>query len=147
MGVRADPGRAMQAGPTERHRLNRGGNRRLNRALYVIALTQTRREPRAIDYLERKRSEGKTRRGARRGHRRIIPGGPSSRAHRAWHCEGFGSSIPRRLRFLCLTRAVFRAFTILSAAPSRSCGRMAGASSVQFAVRANGRIVRSPDWV
>ena len=54
------------SGRTERHRLNRGGNRRLNRALYVIALTQTRHEPRAIAYLERKRAEGKTRREAMR---------------------------------------------------------------------------------
>jgi transposase len=54
------------SGRTERHRLNRGGNRRLNRALYVIALTQTRHEPRAIAYLQRKRAEGKTRREAMR---------------------------------------------------------------------------------
>ena len=54
------------SGRTERHRLNRGGNRRSNRALYVIALTQTRHEPRAIAYLERKRAEGKTRREAMR---------------------------------------------------------------------------------
>jgi hypothetical protein len=31
--------------------LNRGGNRRLNYALYVIAITQTRHEPRAAAYL------------------------------------------------------------------------------------------------
>jgi transposase len=54
------------SGRTDRHRLNRGGNRRLNRALYVIALTQTRHEPRAVAYLERKRAEGKTRREAMR---------------------------------------------------------------------------------
>ena len=51
---------------TEKDRLNRGGNRRLNRARYVIALTQTRHEPRAIAYLDRKRAEGKTRREAMR---------------------------------------------------------------------------------
>ena len=54
------------SGRTERHRLNRTGNRRLNRALYVIALTQTQHEPRAVTYLERKRGEGKTRREAMR---------------------------------------------------------------------------------
>lgn len=54
------------SGRTDRHRLNRGGNRRLNRALYVIALTQSRHEPRALAYLERKRAEGKTRREALR---------------------------------------------------------------------------------
>ena len=30
---------AASSGRTERHRLNRGGNRRLNYALYVIAIT------------------------------------------------------------------------------------------------------------
>lgn len=54
------------SGRNERHRLNRGGNRRVNRALYTIALTQTRHEPRAIDYLARKRAAGHTRRGALR---------------------------------------------------------------------------------
>lgn len=54
------------SGRTDRHRLNRGGNRRLNKALYTIALTQTRHEPRARAYLERKRAEGKTRREALR---------------------------------------------------------------------------------
>lgn len=54
------------SGRNERHRLNRGGNRRVNRALYTIAITQTRHEPRATDYLARKRAAGHTRRGALR---------------------------------------------------------------------------------
>ena len=52
------------SGRNERHRLNRGWNRRVNRALYTIAITQTRHEPRAADYLARKRAAGKTRREA-----------------------------------------------------------------------------------
>ncbi len=39
---------AASSGRTQRHRLNRGGNRRLNRALYFVALTQARHEPRAV---------------------------------------------------------------------------------------------------
>jgi transposase len=54
------------SGRHERHRLNRGGNRRLNRALYTVAITQTRHDQRAIDYLSRKRAAGKTRREALR---------------------------------------------------------------------------------
>ena len=54
------------SGRHERHRLNRGGNRRVNRALYTIAITQTRHDPRAVEYLARKRAEGKTRREALR---------------------------------------------------------------------------------
>ncbi len=54
------------SGQTTRHRLNRGGNRQLNRALFTIALVQTRCDPTAQAYLERKRSEGKTPAEARR---------------------------------------------------------------------------------
>lgn len=50
------------SGRHERHRLNRGGNRRLNRALYVMAITQMRHEPRAVEYIAKKRAAGKTRR-------------------------------------------------------------------------------------
>ena len=38
----------------------------MNKALYTIAITQTRHEPRAADYLARKRAAGKTRREALR---------------------------------------------------------------------------------
>jgi transposase len=43
-----------------RHRLNRGGNRRLNAILYRIALTQARSSPEAKAYLARRKAEGKT---------------------------------------------------------------------------------------
>jgi transposase len=46
------------SGATSRHRLNRSGNRRLNRALYVVALTQVRCYPPARAFIERKRAEG-----------------------------------------------------------------------------------------
>jgi transposase len=54
------------SGQTQRHRLNRGGNRQLNRALHIVALTQARSCPLARTYLERKRAEGKTWREAMR---------------------------------------------------------------------------------
>ena len=41
----------VASGRTDRHRLNRGGNRRLNRALYYVALIQATWEPRAVTYL------------------------------------------------------------------------------------------------
>lgn len=47
------------SGRTSRVRLNRGGDRRLNRAFYTIALTQARIHPPARAYLERKLAEGK----------------------------------------------------------------------------------------
>jgi transposase len=46
------------SGESQRMRLNRGGNRRLNRALYTIALVQSWHHPPAKVYMARKRSEG-----------------------------------------------------------------------------------------
>ena len=54
------------SGNTHRHRLARGGNRQLNRALFTIAMVQARWDPDARTYLARKRAEGKTSREARR---------------------------------------------------------------------------------
>ena len=55
-----------------RHRLNRGGNRRLNSVLYQIAITQAHHSPQARLYLDRRVREGKTRREARRALKRYI---------------------------------------------------------------------------
>ena len=55
-----------------RHRLNRGGNRRLNAILYRIALTQARYSPEARAYLDRRVAEGKTRREALRALKRYL---------------------------------------------------------------------------
>lgn len=60
------------SGKSQRHRLDRGGNRQLNAALYRIAITQARYHAPARDYLERKRSEGKSRREALRCHKRLL---------------------------------------------------------------------------
>jgi transposase len=60
------------SGRVQRHRLDRGGNRQLNAALYRIAITQARYHAPARDYLERKRAEGKTRREALRCLKRLL---------------------------------------------------------------------------
>lgn len=54
------------SGQTNRHRLNRGGNRQLNRALFTVAMVQARWDPAGRAYLERKKAEGKTPAEARR---------------------------------------------------------------------------------
>ena len=54
------------SGKTDRWRLNRGGNRQLNRAIHTIALTQISHDPRAREYLDRKREAGKSRKDAMR---------------------------------------------------------------------------------
>jgi len=60
------------SGTIIRHRLHRGGNRQLNRALHTVALTQARRDDRAKAFLARKRGEGKTPRDARRALKRHL---------------------------------------------------------------------------
>jgi transposase len=52
------------SGKHQRHRLDRGGNHQLNCALHRIAITQARVHQPARAYLERKQSEGKSRREA-----------------------------------------------------------------------------------
>ncbi len=55
-----------------RHRLNRGGNRRLNAILYRIALAQARGSDDARAYLARRRAEGKSWREAMRALKRHL---------------------------------------------------------------------------
>ena len=60
------------SGKSQRHRLDRGGNRQLNAALYRIVITQARHHPPARHYLERKRAEGRSRREAIRCLKRLL---------------------------------------------------------------------------
>jgi transposase len=50
------------SGKVVRHRLNRGGNREANRALYMICLSRMRRDPRTQEYVARRTAEGKSKR-------------------------------------------------------------------------------------
>ncbi len=60
------------SGKNQRHRLNRYGNRRLNRAIHIIAVTQMRMHPPAREYIARRLEEGKTSREAQRTLKRYI---------------------------------------------------------------------------
>jgi transposase len=60
------------SGNTTRHRLNRGGNRRANRALWRIAITRMRWHPATKEYVERRTGEGKTKREIMRCLKRYI---------------------------------------------------------------------------
>jgi transposase len=60
------------SGRTVRHRLNRGGDRALNRALHTIALTRMASCPRTRAYVARRTAEGKTPREIRRCLKRYI---------------------------------------------------------------------------
>src|SRR4051794_27826835 len=54
------------SGRTDRHRLDRGGNRQLNCALHRLAVSKARLDPDTAAYLARKQAEGKSRREALR---------------------------------------------------------------------------------
>jgi transposase len=68
----------ISSGKTNRHRLDRGGNRQINAAIHRIAVTRDRCHPETRDYLDRKRAEGKTTREAIRCLKRHL-------ARRVWH--------------------------------------------------------------
>jgi transposase len=60
------------SGQTVRHRLNRGGDRALNRAIHTIALVRMRTCARTRAYVERRTAEGKSTREIRRIIKRYI---------------------------------------------------------------------------
>lgn len=60
------------SGNTTRHRLNRGGDRRANRALHMAVLTLIRTDPETQAYLARRTAQGKTPREIRRSLKRYL---------------------------------------------------------------------------
>jgi transposase len=66
------------SGKTNRHRLDRGGNRQVNAAIHRVAVTRARCHPETRDYIARKTAEGKTTREAIRCLKRHL-------ARRIWH--------------------------------------------------------------
>lgn len=69
-GVAPIPATSGQA--VTRHRLNRSGDRQLNRAIHTIALTRLRHDQATRDYLERRTREGRTPREIKRCLKRYI---------------------------------------------------------------------------
>ena len=60
------------SGRIKRHRLNRGGDRAMNRALHDITLNRWRVCPRTHNYIEKRRAEGKSDPEIRRALKRYI---------------------------------------------------------------------------
>jgi transposase len=60
------------SGQTVRYRLDRGGDRRLNRALHMILVTRRRSHPETIAYIQRRLQEGKSSREATRCLKRYL---------------------------------------------------------------------------
>jgi transposase len=63
---------AASSGKVTRHRLNRGGDRQLNRALHTIVLTRLTHHPETKAYAARRASEGKTAREIKRCLKRHV---------------------------------------------------------------------------
>lgn len=60
------------SGRTNRHRLNRGGDRQLNRALHTIVLSRWRTCPETAEYIARRRAQGLSDREIRRCLKRYV---------------------------------------------------------------------------
>jgi transposase len=60
------------SGQVVRHRLNRGGDRQLNRALHTVAVVRLRDDPATRAYAARRRAEGKSPRDVRRCVKRAL---------------------------------------------------------------------------
>jgi transposase len=60
------------SGQTTRHRLSRGGDRQLNRALHTVILHRRQHDPATKEYIARRVAEGKSRRDATRLLKRYL---------------------------------------------------------------------------
>lgn len=60
------------SGNVERHRLNRGGDRQLNKAIHFIVQTRMRTDQRTRDYVARRTAEGKSKPEIRRCLKRYV---------------------------------------------------------------------------
>jgi transposase len=75
------------SGRTIRHRLNRGGDRSLNQALHQIAITRARCHQPTIDYIARRRAEGRTDKEIRRCLKRYIARQLHNQLTRTWTAD------------------------------------------------------------
>jgi transposase len=57
---------------TDKHRLSRFGDRRLNRALHIVVLHRLRRDPATQAYAERRRAQQKSDRDIKRCLKRYV---------------------------------------------------------------------------
>ena len=60
------------SGKTTRHRLNRGGDRQANAALYRIVVVRLRHDPTTQDYMARRIKQGKSKREVIRCLKRYV---------------------------------------------------------------------------
>jgi len=83
----------VSSGRTDRHRLDPGGNRQLNHAFHMLAVTKIRHDPRTAVYLAKQRSNGKTNKDAIRSLKRHL-------VRRVYHLLRDPNNVPTTV---CLT--------------------------------------------
>jgi transposase len=83
----------VSSGRTDRHRLDRGGNRQLNYAVHMIALSRLRYDTQTARYIATQRQRGKTNKEAIRSLKRHL-------IRRIWHLLNDPNAIPTTI---CLT--------------------------------------------
>jgi len=113
------------SGQRTRHRLDRGGDRQLNHALHVIAITRARHDPDTKAYLARKEAEGKGKKGALRCLKRHL-------ARRFHHLLSLPAETPRAIRAPappCTPRRPGRATSRSSAPRPHRCAASAEKSA------------------
>ena len=62
----------VSSGRTDRHRLDPGGNRQLNHAIHMLALTKISHDPQTAIYIAKQRARGKTKKEAIRNLKRHL---------------------------------------------------------------------------
>jgi transposase len=62
----------VSSGRTDRHRLDRGGNRQLNHAIHLLAICKITHDPRTAVYIAKQRARGKTNKEAIRSLKRYL---------------------------------------------------------------------------
>jgi transposase len=118
----------VSSGRHDRHRLDRGGNRQLNRALHIIAITRGRIDPATRAYLARKEAEGKSRieamrclkRHLARHYHRLLRTPPSVRIHQVSAtplARCYGSLDGREGRFQALPQGRFAELSVPARIP------------------------------
>jgi transposase len=83
----------VSSGRSDRHRLDPGGNRRLNSAFYMLAIIRINQDPRTTVYFAKQRANGKTKREAIRSLKRHL-------VRRVYHLLHDPNTIPITI---CLT--------------------------------------------
>jgi hypothetical protein len=123
------------SGRVVRHRLNRGGDRQLNRALHDILLTRWRICPRTHAYIARRRAEGKTDPRSAAASSGTSPENSSAQCKPPQHLTPHRSVRRYRLLVDSVRRRLLDACSLLSS--DRGCVRTSGAV----------RWVRLPGWL